>query len=95
MSDPTYALYLALATILGAVVAFGAIAFGLWMAGKLTGVLGKPMMAVDQDNPWFGGGEHTQADDTESGPETVPWEGPEPPQEGVDLGADPDKWEQA
>ncbi len=95
MNDPTYAVILALAVVLGAVLAIAAMVLGLWFAGRLTGVMGKPLLVVGPDGDAQGVGIYEQPDDIEAGPELVPWEGDEPPREGVDPGADPDAWTEA
>ncbi len=94
MNTPNVVIILALAVLFGAVLAVAAMALGLWFAGRLTGVMGRPMMVVDPDGRPVMPGVHDQSVE-EPGPELAPWEGDEPPQEGVDLGADPDNWKEA
>ena len=95
MNDPTYTVILALAVLLGAILAAAAMVLGLWFAGRLTGVMGKPLLVVGPDGEVPGAGIYEQPGDIEAEQELAPWEGGEPPREGVDLGADPNKWEPA
>lgn len=87
-------LILAGAVLLGAVLAIVAMVLGLWFAGRLTGTMGAPMLAVDPDGHAIGAAPYGQPPEVDEGPELAPWEGDEPPQEGVDLGKDPDNWQE-
>ncbi len=96
MNNPNEVIFLALAVLLGAVLALGAVALGLWFAGRLTGVLGKPMQVIDPMSASRVAGFHDQTPGDYVEPESVPWIGgdgdPDAPLEGVDLGEDPDNW---
>lgn len=97
MDTLTLPLMLALAALLGALVALVAVVTGLYFAGRLTGTMGRPIMQLDPDSRAVPGGfaDRERAGMDEPGPESVPWDETEPPREGVDPGADPDAWKEA
>lgn len=88
-------LILALAVLLGAVLAIVAMVLGLYFAGRLTGTMGRSLLVVDPDGRIVDTAPYGQPPEVDEGSDLAPWEGDEPPREGVDLGADPDNWEEA
>ena len=84
-------LSITIAVAIGAVIAFGGILLGVWIAAKFTGAFNTYSSADDPYKTVVGASNEPPEGEQD---EYVPWLG-DLPNEGVDPGDDPSNWEQA
>ena len=90
-----YLIILVVSMLLAFSAAVGAVLAGIWLAGRLTGMLGSPAVMTDQPDIAVVSGLADRERDSEPTNELVPWLDDQGNAIPVDPGKDEEAWDEA
>ena len=93
--DTLYLIILVVSMLFSFCAAVGAVLAGIWLAGRLTGVLGGPAVVTDQPDIAVVTGFADRERDSEPSNEDVPWLDDQGNAIPVDPGKDDEAWDEA